>query len=82
MRLLLPKTLLTVLAGCASARPGVVSASVSATMVVPTQLIVHVVTHDAKLIGSAVVGVRITVREVNANRVLATGLHEGATGDN
>ncbi len=81
MRSLLTLTLLSLLSGCASARSGVASAPVSATTVVPTQLIVHVVTHDAKLIGSAVGGVRITVRDVNDNRVLATGLHEGATGD-
>ncbi len=66
---------------CSGSRAGVTAAPVSATTVVPTQLIVHVVTHDAKLIGSAVGGVRITLREVNGDRVLATGLHEGATGD-
>jgi len=79
MRSLPILTLLSLLAGCASSR--VASAPVSATTVVPTQLIVHVVTHDAKLIGSAVGGVRITVRDVNDDRILATGLHEGATGD-
>jgi hypothetical protein len=79
MRTLLTFSSLVLLAGCASSR--VATAPVSATTVVPTQLIVHVATHDAKLIGSAVGGVRITVRDVNDDRVLATGLHEGATGD-
>lgn len=79
MRNLLTISSLALLAGCASSR--VSSAPVSATTVVPTQLIVHVTTYDAKLIGSAVGGVRITVREVGTDRVLATGLHEGATGD-
>lgn len=68
------------LAACASGR-GTSSAPVSANTVVPTQLIVHVPTHDAKLIGSAVGGVRITVRDVNEDRTLVTGLHEGTTGD-
>lgn len=81
MRTLLSISLLALLAGCTTSRSGVAAAPVSATTVVPTRLIVHVVTHDAKLIGSAVGGVRITVREVGSDRVLATGLHEGATGD-
>jgi len=81
MRLLLTIPLLALLAGCAGSRTGVSSAPVSATAVVPTRLIVHVPTHDAKLIGTAVGGVRITVRDVNDDRVLATGLHEGSTGD-
>jgi hypothetical protein len=81
MRPLLAIVLLTLLSGCAASRGGVEAAPVSASTVVPTQLVVHVLTHDAKLIGTAVGGVRITVRDVRNDRVLATGLHEGATGD-
>lgn len=81
MRTILTISFAALLAGCGGFRSGAASAPVSATTVVPTQLIVHVVTHDAKLIGSAVGGVRITVRDVVDDRVLATGLHEGATGD-
>lgn len=72
---------MSLLVGCAGSGTRVASAPVSATRVVPTQLIVHVPTHDAKLIGTAVGGVRITVRDVISDRILATGLHEGATGD-
>ncbi len=80
MRTLLTFSLVaTLLVGCA--RPRAASAPTPTQPTVPTELVVHVVTHDAKLIGSAVGGVRITVRDVDANRVLATGLHEGATGD-
>lgn len=46
----------------------------------PTRVAVHVVTHDAKLIGSAVGGARVTVRDAATGRVLAEGLHEGGTG--
>lgn len=81
MRRLISLSLLGLLAGCGSSRSATNPAPVSSTTIVPTQLIVHVVTHDAKLIGTAVGGVQITVREVSSDRVLATGLHEGATGD-
>jgi len=39
------------------------------------------VTHDAKLIGTAVGGVRLTIRDAESGRLLAEGLHEGGTGD-
>ncbi len=81
MRISLTFALLALLTACGGSRAATNSAPVSASTVVPTRLVVHVVTHDAKLIGSAVGGVRITVREVSTDRVLATGLHEGATGD-
>ena len=48
---------------------------------VVTRIVTHVVTHDAKLIGSAVGGARVTIRDVATGRVLAEGRHEGATGD-
>jgi hypothetical protein len=44
-------------------------------------VVVHVVTHDAKLIGSAVGGVRVSVREAATGRELASALHLGPTGD-
>jgi hypothetical protein len=43
--------------------------------------VTHVVTHDAKLIGSAVGGVRVTIRDAVTGRVLAEGVQVGATGD-
>ncbi len=81
MRTLLTLSLLTLLAGCSGTRGATGIAPVSASAVVSTRLVVHAVTHDAKLIGSAVDGVRITVRDVAADRILATGLHLGSTGD-
>ncbi len=81
MRTQLIAVLALLTTACSGSRSGVSSAPVSASTVVPTQLTVHVQTHDAKLIGTAVGGVRITVRDVDNDRVLATGLHEGATGD-
>lgn len=47
----------------------------------PTRLMTHVVTHDAKLIGTTVGGVRVTIRDVATDRILAEGLHNGGTGD-
>jgi hypothetical protein len=76
---LLPGALL-LLAACAGTRGGGGAAPVVAS-VTPTRLVAHVVTHDAKLIGTAVGGVRVTVREVATGRELAGGLHLGGTGD-
>lgn len=47
----------------------------------PTRIDVHVVARDAKLIGSAVGGTRVTIRDADSGEVLAEGLHEGGTGD-
>jgi len=46
-----------------------------------TRVVTHVVTHDAKLIGTTVGGVRVTIRDVATDRILAEGLHNGGTGD-
>lgn len=47
----------------------------------PTRVVVHVVTHDAKLIGTAVGGVRVSIREAATGRELMSGLQLGPTGD-
>ncbi|HSR69062.1 MAG TPA: hypothetical protein VLU25_14085 [Acidobacteriota bacterium] len=46
-----------------------------------TRLVVHVVSCDAKIIGSLVGGCRITVRDCQTGDVLARGIHEGGSGD-
>jgi hypothetical protein len=72
-------TLLVGLTACGGARatpPAAVSPGV-----IPTRVIVHVVTHDAKLIGSAVGGVRVRIRDATTGRELASALHLGPTGD-
>jgi hypothetical protein len=84
----LPATLRTAFAlsatlcvsACAGARSGSAAAPVVPT-VTPTRFVAHVVTHDAKLIGTTVGGVRVTVREAATGRELVSGLHLGATGD-
>ncbi len=48
---------------------------------VPTQIVVRVTAHDAKLIGSGVGGARVTVVAVETGDTLATGVQEGSTGD-
>jgi len=48
---------------------------------ITTRVVMHVVTHDAKLIGTAVGGARVTIREAATGRFLAEGRQEGGTGD-
>ena len=46
-----------------------------------TRVLVHVVTHDGKLIGNEVGGVKVTVRDAASGRVLVEGQTQGTTGD-
>ncbi len=46
-----------------------------------THVVVHVRAHDAKLIGDAVGGARVTITDANTGEVLATGITTGGTGD-
>jgi hypothetical protein len=46
----------------------------------PTRLVVRAVSHDAKVIGTSVGGARITVRDLETGRELASGVQEGGTG--
>lgn len=48
---------------------------------IATRLLVRVVAHDAKVIGSGVGGARVTVRDAATGEVLAEGVQEGSTGD-
>lgn len=48
---------------------------------VPTRLVVRVVAHDAKIIGSGVGGASVTVLDAETGVVLADGVQEGGTGD-
>ena len=47
---------------------------------VATKVMIRVVSHDAKVIGSGVGGARVTVREVETGKLLASGVQEGGTG--
>lgn len=47
----------------------------------PTRILVRVLAHDAKLIGSGVGGARVVVRDAETGEVLAEGEHRGGTGD-
>lgn len=58
-----------------------VPALVSAQNPRPTKLLVRVLSHDAKVIGSGVGGARVTIRDAGTGRVLAEGVQEGSTGD-
>lgn len=46
-----------------------------------TRIAVHVVSQDAKLIGSGVGGAWVTVTDTATGEILAQGAHEGSTGD-
>lgn len=48
---------------------------------VATRVVVHVVAHDAKVIGSHVGGVRVAVLDAATGDTLASGLQSGGTGD-
>ena len=48
---------------------------------IPTTLTVRVKAHDAKFVGSAVGGLKVAVRDFFTNRLLATGVVEGGTGN-
>jgi len=65
--------------GCAATSPRAGEPAPAAPS--PTRVRVHAVTHDAKLIGTSVGGVRITIVDVATGRLLAEGRHEGGTGD-
>jgi hypothetical protein len=47
----------------------------------PTNVTVRAVSRDAKVIGDGVGGVRITIRDAETGKVLATGVQTGGTGD-
>jgi hypothetical protein len=48
---------------------------------VETSVLVRVLSHDAKLIGTAVGGAQVTIRNVATGEVLASGTTAGGTGD-
>jgi hypothetical protein len=48
---------------------------------IPTTVVVRAIAQDAKIIGSAVGGARITIRDARSGEVLASGTQEGGTGD-
>ena len=52
-----------------------------ATQGTATRVMIRVVAHDAKIIGSSVGGARITVRDARTGSLLARGVQEGGTGD-
>jgi hypothetical protein len=58
-----------------------VAAPAAAQEPIPTQVRVHVVSRDAKLIGTSVGGIWVTIRDAATGRTLAEGLHTGGTGD-
>ena len=55
--------------------------ALSAQEAVPTRLVVRAVAADAKVIGSGVGGVQVTVTDAVTGEVLAEGVQRGGTGD-
>lgn len=51
------------------------------TEAAPTRVTVRAVSRDAKVIGDGVGGARITIRDVDSKKVLASGIQAGGTGD-
>ena len=54
--------------------------SAAAQTAQPTHLVVRVVSHDAKIIGTGVGGARVTVRDLDSGTELAAGVQRGGTG--
>jgi hypothetical protein len=54
--------------------------AVELTAQVPTRILVRVVAHDAKIIGSGVGGATVYVRDPATGQILAEGVQEGGTG--
>ena len=46
-----------------------------------TRIVVHVLSHDAKMIGSSMGGARVTIRDADTGELLAAGVTRGSTGD-
>jgi len=57
------------------------TATTVAAQEVDTRLVVRVLAHDAKIIGSGVGGARVTVTDLASGEVLAQGVQQGSTGD-
>ena len=47
----------------------------------PTDIVVRVLSKDAKFIGTSMGGMRVTLRDAHTGEILATGLTQGGTGD-
>lgn len=47
----------------------------------PTDIVVRVLSRDAKFIGTSMGGMRVTLRDAHTGEVLATGLTQGGTGN-
>jgi hypothetical protein len=61
--------------------PSLAGQDQAARRIQPTQVMVRVVAHDAKIIGSAVGGARVTIWDARTGALLAQGVQEGGTGD-
>ena len=55
--------------------------SVSPAFAEPTELVVHVISQDAKFVGDSMGGARVTLRDAKIGKVLARGLTKGSTGN-
>jgi len=47
----------------------------------PTDIVVRVLSKDAKFIGTSMGGMQVTLRDAHTGEILATGLTRGGTGD-
>lgn len=57
------------------------AASTGAAAADPTEIVVRVISKDAKFVGSTMGGVRITLHDTETGELLATGVTAGSTGD-
>jgi hypothetical protein len=52
-----------------------------AVLAEPTEIIVRVLSQDAKFIGTSMGGMRVTLRDAHSGEILASGVTQGGTGD-
>lgn len=54
---------------------------VSPAFAEPTEIVVHVISQDAKFVGDSMGGARVTLRDAKTGKLLARGLTKGGTGN-
>lgn len=66
---------------CRLALAAALAAFAAGAQAEPTDIVVRVLSKDAKFIGTSMGGMRVTLRDAHTGEILATGLTQGGTGD-
>lgn len=66
---------------CGVLAAGALAALGAGAQAEPTDIVVRVLSRDAKFVGTSMGGMRVTLRDAHTGEVLATGLTQGGTGN-